>query len=71
MGDLNVIWVEPDIRDNIISFVDMIASKTEITKTRPLNLIGIYSNKYYEWVNREGQPNKHNGIIPKLHWILP
>lgn len=49
----------------------MIAPKTEITKTRLLNLIGIYSSKYYEWVNREGQPNKHNGIIPKLHWILP
>jgi putative transposase len=44
---------------------------SEITKTRLLNLIGIYSSKYYEWVNREGQPNKHNGIIPKLHWILP
>lgn len=33
-------------------------------------MIGINSSKYYSWVERREQPNNHNGIIPKKHWIV-
>ena len=33
-------------------------------------MIGISSSKYYSWKNRLEQPNHHNGVIPKKHWIL-
>lgn len=25
-------------------------------------------SKYYKWCGRKGQPNRHNGQIPKAHW---
>ena len=33
-------------------------------------MIGISSSKYYSWIDRHEQPNNHNCIIPKKHWIL-
>jgi transposase InsO family protein len=28
------------------------------------------SSKYYAWQERQGQENRHNGRIPKTHWLL-
>ncbi len=36
-----------------------------------LKLIDINSGKYYSWKGREGEPNFHNGKIPKQNWLLP
>ena len=34
-------------------------------------MIGIQRSKYYEWRNRLGVENNHNGKLPKQHWLTP
>jgi len=48
----------------------MINSKTNTSVTKLIGIIGISSSKYHSWKNRYEQPNQHNGVIPKKHWIL-
>jgi len=48
----------------------MIKSKTNTPANKLIDMIGISSSKYYSWRDRFEQPNNHNGIIPKRHWIL-
>jgi len=48
----------------------MIKSKTNTPANKLIGMIGISSSKYYSWRDRFEQPNNHNGIIPKRHWIL-
>jgi transposase InsO family protein len=33
--------------------------------------IPLSTGKYYQWQKRRHQDNKHNGHIPKSHWLLP
>jgi putative transposase len=33
--------------------------------------LGISRSKYYSWLSRNDQPNRHNGQIPRYFWILP
>ena len=63
-------WVEPDIRDNVVEFINTITPKTDIKLKNMLSLIGINSSKYYSWTERKAQSNKHNGKIPRNHWCL-
>jgi transposase InsO family protein len=67
---LRGLWVEPDIRDDVINFISIITKKTEIKVTNLLKQIDIDSGKYYSWSAREGLPNFHNGKIQKQNWLL-
>jgi transposase InsO family protein len=31
--------------------------------------IGISQSKFYNWRNRYGKPNEHNGLVPREHWL--
>lgn len=31
--------------------------------------IGIFSSKYYRWIQHYGKENQHNGWVPREHWI--
>lgn len=33
--------------------------------------LGISPSRFYDWQQRQGQPNQHNGPVPKKHWLLP
>ncbi|MBK9333640.1 MAG: DDE-type integrase/transposase/recombinase [Ignavibacteria bacterium] len=33
-------------------------------------MINISTSNYYSWNSRQGLPNNHNGIIPKINWTL-
>lgn len=48
----------------------MMTVKTNTPVNKFLKMIGISSSKYYSWIDRHKQPNNHNGIIPKKHWIV-
>jgi len=37
---------------------------------RLLHWLGIPASKYYDWRGRYGQPNGHNGKMPRGHWLL-
>lgn len=67
---MNLQWVEPDIRDNVVDFVKEIIPKTDIKLKSILSLIGISSSKYFSWIDRKGKANNHNGKIPKKHWCF-
>jgi putative transposase len=40
-----------------------------IANTRFVQWLGIRPSKYYEWRERYGQANKHNGRIPRRFWL--
>ncbi len=67
---MNQQWVEPDIRDSVVEFIEAIIPKTDIQLKKLLSMIGINSSKYYSWLGRKGKANNHNGKIPKKHWCL-
>jgi transposase InsO family protein len=48
----------------------MMTVKTNTPVNKLLSMIGLSSSKYYSWITRFEQPNNHNRIIPKKHWIL-
>lgn len=45
--------------------------RTNLNKKDLIKRINIPRSRYYDWVRRQGNPNNHNGQIPKSHWILP
>lgn len=59
------------MRESVITYVDKMIAKTEITKSEILKMIGIEKNKYYDWLNRSGIENRHNANLPKGNWLLP
>ena len=63
--------MEPDIRDEIVNYVEKMSQRSHLTRRDLIRLIGIAPSRYYEWVRRLGLYNRHNGKIPKSHWILP
>ena len=63
-------WVEPEVRDNVVEFVNFIRPKTDIPLKGIIPLLGISSSKYYSWIERKGVENNHNGKTPKEHWCL-
>jgi len=58
------------VRDDVIHFISVIKSKTDFTKKTLLKMINISTSNYYSWNSRQGLPNNHNGIIPKINWTL-
>jgi len=59
------------VRDDIVDFISKIVQKADINKQELLGVIGIGKSRYYNWVERIGKPNNHNGKIPKSHWVTP
>lgn len=63
-------WVEPDVRDEIIGFIRFVVSMSALSTRKLLQLVGIPSSRFYDWIKRQGCVNRHNGKIPREHWIL-
>jgi putative transposase len=52
-----------------IDFIQRLSVRTEIS---PLCLVGwmeLSRSKYYQWKDRYGKTNEHNGLIPRDHWL--
>ena len=64
-------WVEPEIRDSVVEHVGYLSNRSGIPVKILLSHIGLCRVKYYKWVKRAGAPNRHNGKIPKSHWLTP
>ena len=62
-------WVPHDTRDEVVDFVRAFSAKTELPVTRLVEWIGIARVKYFDWRDRYGRANEHNGLIPRDHWI--
>ena len=58
-----------DVRDEVVDFVRRWSEETEISAGRFLSWLGIGASKFYDWRQRYGRVNEHNGWIPRDFWL--
>lgn len=64
-------WVEPDIRDQVVDRVLYLKDSSHLSLASLIGFLGIARCKFYAWKDRYGKENKHNGKMPKKHWLTP
>jgi len=64
-------WVEPDLRDDVVSKIESWHTLTAIPRNLLLNWAQIRRGTYYDWKNRQGIGNQHSKPPNQSHWILP
>jgi putative transposase len=62
-------WVAHDLRDQVVDFVRYWSERTELTQKLLVIWLGIQPSKYYDWRERYGKVNEHNGKIPRDFWL--
>jgi len=62
-------WVEPDVRDNVVDYVNRWSDRTSLPATLFVGWIGIGRGKFYQWRQRYGKANEHNAWIPRDFWL--
>jgi transposase InsO family protein len=62
-------WVPHDVRDEVVDFVRRWSEKTEIGVGHFISWLGIRGSKFYDWRERYGRVNEHNGWIPRDFWL--
>jgi len=68
---LTTTWVPHDVRDQVVDFVRLWSEKTEIGVGRFIHWLGVAASKFYDWRERYGRVNEHNGWIPRDFWLEP
>ena len=68
-GTLTGVWVPHDTRDQIVDFVRRWSEKTEIGAGRFIGWLDITASKFYDWRERYGKVNEHNGWVPRDFWL--
>jgi len=63
--------VPHDVRDQVVDFVRRWSGKTEISVGRFVPWLGVTVSKFYDWRERYGRVNEHNGWIPRDFWLEP
>jgi putative transposase len=66
---LSGVWVEPDLRDQVVDFANHWHKRTGFGVRYLTGKLGIGSSKFYDWRKRYGQNNAHNGQIPRDFWL--
>ena len=61
----------PDTRDAVIDFVVRWNAETELPTRRVVGWLGLGASKYFDWKQRYGKVNEHNGTVPRDHWLEP
>jgi hypothetical protein len=64
-------WVPHDVRDQVVDFVRRWSEKTEIGVGRFIHWLGVRASKFYDWRERYGCVNEHNGWVPRDFWLEP
>jgi len=62
--------VEPDVRDEIVTHLGYWSRRAEFPVVKMLKEIDLAEWKFYQWKNRFGHPNQHNGSQPREYWLL-
>lgn len=52
-----------------MGFIRDLAARTQLGAHDLVSQLGIPPGKFYDWQRRYGQPNAHNGRIPRDHWL--
>ncbi|MGA7794568.1 MAG: DDE-type integrase/transposase/recombinase [Candidatus Acidiferrales bacterium] len=58
-----------DVRDQIVDFVRRWSEATGIGAVRFIEWLAIRASKFYDWRDRYGQVNEHNGWVPRDFWL--
>ena len=58
-----------DVRDQIVDFVRCWSEASEIGAGRFVGWLGVSSSKFYDWRERYGRVNEHNGWVPRDFWL--
>ena len=68
-GTLTGVWVPHDVRDQVMDFVRRWSEKAEIGVGRFILWLGVTASKFYDWRERYGCVNEHNGWVPRDFWL--
>src|ERR1700693_5215866 len=68
-GNLTETWVPHDVRDQVVDCVRRWSEKTEIRAGRFIAWLGVTASKFYDWRQRYGRANEHNGWVPRDFWL--
>ena len=60
-----------DVRDQVVDYVRRWSEKTEIGVGRFVAWLGVTASKFYDWRQRYGRVNEHNGWVPRDFWLEP
>jgi putative transposase len=61
--------VEPDVRDAVVDFIRVWAAKTGLVVEQLLFWLDVSVAKFYQWRQRYGKTNQHNGRVPRDFWL--
>jgi putative transposase len=53
-----------------VELISRYIEPTEIPLKQWLSWLGLSGGRYYQWVARYGQHNRHNGAVPRQYWLL-
>lgn len=59
------------MRDDIVDCILRWNEKTDISLRRLIRWLGISRSKFYQWKDRYGKTNQHNGKQSRDYWIQP
>lgn len=59
----------PDLRDEVVDFVEGFCRQTELSRWWVLLKLTIHPQQFHRWSKRYGMVNHHNGKIPRDHWL--
>jgi transposase InsO family protein len=59
----------PDVRDQIIDYINYWRERAEMPDDRLVGWIGITRSKYHAWRSRYGKANEHNASVPRDQWL--
>ena len=57
------------MRDAVVDYVHYWKDRAEIPVKRFIDWLGVREGKFYEWKNRYGKVNEHNGQVPRDWWL--
>lgn len=63
------VWVEPDKRDEVVAFVGQWSGRAGLPVSFFTRCLGLARSKFYDWKERCGCANRHNGPMPRDFWI--
>ena len=53
----------------MVDYVQRWSQRTELPKTRLIGWLGVGTSKFYQWQDRYGRANEHNGQVPRDFWL--
>jgi transposase InsO family protein len=62
-------WVPQQVRDEVVDFVTRWSGEADIPTRCFIDWLAISPSKYYDWRQRYGQANEHNGQVPRTLWL--